>query len=124
MGKAGRRAYLHRQVSDGESLDGRVLVRSIAIKLSTPFVPLDGVQRVALGVVPAIQRRRVALLHSRRYLDAHLPQARANSYEKKKKEKNTSIVSVPADISRERSHCREKRRFELDVLALRAYRSG
>lgn len=75
----GRKTHLHRQVSDGESLDGRTLVRGIAIKLPTPFVPFDGIQRVALGVIPTFQRRRVALPHGRRYLDAHSPQTRANS---------------------------------------------
>lgn len=38
-----KKAHLHRQVPDGESLEDRDLVRGIAIKLSTPFVPLDGV---------------------------------------------------------------------------------
>lgn len=71
--------HLHRQVSDGESLDWRILVRGVAIKLSTTLVPLDGIQLVALGVVPTIQRRRLALLHGRRYLDAYFPQTRADS---------------------------------------------
>lgn len=71
--------HLHRQVSDGESLDWRILDRGVAIKLSSSLVPLDGVQRVTLGVVPTIQRRRLALLHGRWYLDTYFPQTRADS---------------------------------------------
>lgn len=72
--------HLHRQVSDGESLDWRILDRGVAIKLSSSLVPLDGVQRVTLGVVPTIQRRRLALLHGRWYLDTYFPQTRADSW--------------------------------------------
>lgn len=78
-GRRREETHLHRQISDGESLDGWILVWGVPIELPTPLIPLDGIQLVALGVIPTVEYRRVALLHGRRNLDAHLAQTRANS---------------------------------------------